>query len=45
MGYECGTPDGETTNYSQEMMFKYYKEQTSSYEPLYNSEEEGPGSH
>ena len=34
------TPDGETTNYSQEMMFKYYKEQTSSYEPLYNSEEE-----
>lgn len=34
------TPDGETTNYSQEMMFKYYKEQNSSYEPLYNSEEE-----
>ena len=34
------TPDGETTNYSQEMMFKYYKEQTSSYEPLCNSEEE-----
>ena len=34
------TQDGETTNYSQEMMFKYYKEQNSSYEPLYNSEEE-----
>ena len=34
------TKDGETTNYSQEMMFKYYKEQDSSYEPLYNSEEE-----
>ena len=34
------TEDGETTNYSQEMMFKYYKEQDSSYEPLYNSEEE-----
>ncbi len=32
--------DGETTNYSQEMMFKYYKEQDSGYEPLYNSEEE-----
>ncbi len=34
------TKDGETTNYSQEMMFKYYKEQDSGYEPLYNSEEE-----
>lgn len=34
------TSDGETTNYSQEMMFKYYKEQNPGYEPLYNSEEE-----
>lgn len=32
--------DGNTTNYSQEMMFKYYKEQNSGYEPLYSSEEE-----
>lgn len=34
------TPDGETTNYSQEMLAKYFKEKDPNYEILYDSEEE-----
>ncbi|MDO4260558.1 MAG: transglycosylase domain-containing protein [Eubacteriales bacterium] len=32
--------NGETTNYSQEMLIAYYKQTDSGYEPLYDSEEE-----
>ncbi len=32
--------DGTTTNYSQEMLYAYFKESDSGYEPLYDSEEE-----
>lgn len=34
------TEDGETSNYSQEMLTKYFKETNASYEILYDTEEE-----
>ncbi len=34
------TEDGETTNYSQEMLTKYFKQTDSDYEILYDTEEE-----
>ena len=33
-------PNGDTTNYSQEMMISYYKQNDSSYEPLYSSKDD-----
>ena len=33
-------PNGDTTNYSQEMMISYYKQNDSNYEPLYSSKDD-----